>query len=154
MKNIILVISITIIFGTYGCNDKENPENLTGIQEIRYGTSFGECLGYCRKTIAITPSEIEFTKQGWDLGGQLPDSSFRKPYAAVEWTSLTESIDLDGFLALDSVIGCPDCADGGAEWIEIVEEEKSHKVTFEYMDAPAEMSPYIDTIRNFMGKFK
>jgi hypothetical protein len=154
MRTFLILIILLLLAGSTACSDKENPENLTGIQEIRYGTSFGECLGYCRKNIVITPSEIEFTKQGWDLDGQLPDSSFREPCSAVEWTSLTGSIDLDAFLALDSVIGCPDCADGGAEWVEIVVGEGPYKVTFEYHNAPGVMHPYIDTLRNYMEIFE
>lgn len=154
MKNICIAISLLLLLGSTGCSDQENHENLAGIQEIRYGTSFGECLGYCRKSISITPSEIEFTKRGWNLDGQLPDSTFREPLTTAQWNSLVEQIDMDDFLDLDPVIGCPDCADGGAEWIEIVDEEQTYKVTFEYQDAPAEMDPYIDTLRNYMGSFE
>lgn len=154
MKNIFLLISITIVFGTYGCSDNENPENLKGIQEISYGTSFGECLGYCRKSITVKPSEIEFTKKGWDLDGQLPDSSFQQSLTQAEWSALIERIEWDTFLALEPVIGCPDCADGGAEWVEIVGEEGPYKVTFEYHNAPAAMQPYIDSLRNYMELFE
>lgn len=153
MKNFCLGITIAVIAALSGCSDQENHENISGIQEIKYGTSFGECLGYCRKSISITPSEIEFTKKGWDLDGQLPDSTLRESLPGNAWDNLVEGIDMDAYLALDSVIGCPDCADGGAEWIEIVAEEQTYKVTFEYMNTPAVMATYIDTLRNYMDGF-
>lgn len=153
MKIFCLGITIAVIAALSGCSDQENHENISNNQEIKYGTSFGECLGYCRKSITITPSEIEFTKQGWDIDGQLPDSTFREPLTTAEWNTLLEHIDMDDFLALDPVIGCPDCADGGAEWIEIVAEEQTYKVTFEYMNAPAALATYIDTLRNYMDGF-
>ena len=83
----------------------------------------------------------------------LPDSTFQQSISAEEWDSLTGLIDLDEFMALDTVIGCPDCADGGAEWIEIVFEETRYKVTFEYFNAPEVMDQYIDSLRNYQDSF-
>lgn len=153
MRNFLILIILLLLAGSTACSDEKISENQNGIQEIKYGTSFGECLGYCRKSISITPAEIEFTKQGWEIEGQLPDSTFNETITSAEWVDLVESIDLDAFLALDTVIGCPDCADGGAEWIEIVAEEQTYKVTFEYMNAPAVMATYIDTLRNYLDGF-
>ena len=31
------------------------------IQKVSYGTSFGECIGYCRKQISVNPDSIVFT---------------------------------------------------------------------------------------------
>ena len=45
-----------------------------------------------------------------------------------DWDNLLELLDTEKFYALSEVIGCPDCADGGAEWIEIVTEEKTQKM--------------------------
>ena len=42
------------------------------------------------------------------------------------------SIDLNKFYQLPSKVGCPDCDDGGEEWIEIGTKDKIHKVRFEY----------------------
>lgn len=154
MRNFLILITLLLLAGSTACSDEKNPEQSNGIQEIKYGTSFGECLGYCRKSMVITPAEIEFTKQGWDLEGQLPDSTFNDPITTAEWNNLVESIDMDAFFALDTVIGCPDCADGGAEWIEITSEDQTYKVTFEYMDAPVEMADYIETLRDYMEQFE
>lgn len=148
-----ITITLVMMAALTACNDLEN-EHPEGIQSVSYGTSFGECLGYCRKSITVTPSEIEFTKQGWDLDGQLPDSSFQQSFTQAEWSALIERIELDKFLALEPVIGCPDCADGGAEWIEIVAEEGPYKVTFEYNNAPDAVQPYIDSLRNYMELFE
>jgi hypothetical protein len=40
-------------------------------------------------------------------------------------------VDTAAIHALEGVHGCPDCADGGAEWIQI-EGADSVRVTFEY----------------------
>ena len=49
---------------------------------------------------------------------------------------------------MDEIIGCPDCADGGAEWIEITSGETSHKVTFEYNKSPDVFKSYIEILRS------
>jgi hypothetical protein len=153
MSNFIIAITLLLIFGLTACSDEENIENPNGFQEISYGTSFGECLGYCWKSTTITPSQIVFTKKGWDIEEMLPDSTFYLSITAKEWESLTGLINLDEFMSLDTVIGCPDCADGGAEWVEIVFDETKYKVTFEYFNAPEVMDPYIHSLRNYQGSF-
>ena len=39
---------------------------------------------------------------------------------------------ITSFNSLDSVYGCPDCADGGAEWLEIITPEWKHSVMVDY----------------------
>lgn len=52
------------------------------------------------------------------------------------WPLITGAVDLDKFFAMDEIIGCPDCADGGAEWIEIETEDDLHRVTYDYNSPP------------------
>ena len=40
-------------------------------------------------------------------------------------------IDFENFRLLDDRIGCPDCADGGAEWIQVNWSGQNKRVTFE-----------------------
>ena len=58
------------------------------------------------------------------------------------------------FRNLEEVIGCPDCTDGGVEWIEITTSELSHKVTFEYFNEPEETQNYIDDLRDLMEQYE
>ena len=56
-----------------------------------------------------------------------------------------------GDRVLERVYGCPDCADGGAEWIAVEAEERSHRVTFERSDPPEGIAPLatmLDRYRN------
>ena len=62
-------------------------------------------------------------------------------------------MDFVVFRNLEEVIGCPDCADGGAEWIEITTKDLNHKVTFEYNNEPEEMQDYIEILREFIKKY-
>lgn len=62
------------------------------------------------------------------------------------------SLNTNGFLALPTTIGCPDCADGGAEWLEIeLKNGIKHKVTFEYNNEPSLLKDYILKLREMLN---
>lgn len=104
------------------------------ITSISSGTSFGMCLGYCRRSINITsnPSQLIGLKEPNYPQDAYPPVSKKYPYSSNEWEQLISLVDSNSFLSLDNVIGCPDCADGGAEWIEINWKDTNKRVTFEY----------------------
>ena len=105
----------------------------TSITYIRYGTSFGMCEGYCFNEKMIDPSfTTTISKaQGRSLQKNLPDKTDTSRTSSEQWRSLLDKIDTRSFFKLPERIGCPDCADGGAEWIEIGTGTTSHKVVFE-----------------------
>lgn len=119
--------------------------------EIRYGDSFGFCAGYCWKEVAVTGAHVDFQKGGWN--DAVETKSCTRDNSCAEWISLSNKIDVTSFFSLEEVIGCPDCADGGAEWVEIKIASSMHKVTFEYGKAPAEMSAYIGDLRDLASSF-
>jgi hypothetical protein len=151
MKKLSLTLLIlTVIIS--GC-DKAQNENAESPDYVMYGTSFGECLGYCRKSIKIEPESITFTKSGWNIDSILPEQSETDNFTTENWEKLTNSIDFEAFLALDPIIGCPDCADGGAEWIEIKRNDATHKVIFEYNHAPDAVKSYIGILKSSMEEY-
>ena len=132
MKNIRLLICLLIAaFGFYSCK----KDNTGAIEEIGYGTSFGMCVGYCLNNVAVISSgEITFTKSS---NGINPDvKTCTKAIEVSEINALKALVDLEKFKELPEVTGCPDCADGGAEWISLKLEGKVKKVTYEYGKAP------------------
>jgi len=63
------------------------------------------------------------------------------------------SINTTSFFKLPETIGCPDCADGGAEWLEIILlNGKKHKVTFEYRNEPTQLKNQIIKLREILSK--
>jgi hypothetical protein len=125
---------------------------LPNISKIQYGASFGECIGYCKQDITITSSKIEYSKSGWS--DTLKTISCNESTDSSTWAELMKEIDPSAFNGLQETIGCPDCADGGAEWIEIESGASKHKVTFEYMNEPVAVKLYIDKLRSLRNKFK
>jgi hypothetical protein len=57
-----------------------------------------------------------------------------------QWDQIITDIDVETFFGLPETLGCPDCADGGAEWVEIeLRNGEKHRVTFEYHNEPSDL---------------
>jgi hypothetical protein len=69
------------------------------------------------------------------------------PISNQEWLDLAASLQLDALKSLDTVIGCPDCADGGGEWIEVQTATMRRKVTFEYGKNVPAIGPLLEKVR-------
>lgn len=145
MHKFLIPIFLIVSLSTFSC--KEN-QPLPGETTLKYGTSFGFCIGYCNNTITLTENSIVFEKSSNQSNQEYPLITCTEGFN--DWNSLTSKIDIDLFQAMDETIGCPDCADGGAEWIEINTGDKTHRVTFEYKNAPGAFFNYIEILRNKM----
>lgn len=145
----LLSILVVSILAFSGCRKECDCSD---IQRIEYGTSFGECFGYCNRDIAITPDKILFTKSGWIDSLQTRQCS--KEIPSKEFFAFTDKIDLNDFKKLKEVIGCPDCNDGGAEWIRIITSDSSKKVTFEYGNEPDALKSLIHILRDYLKGFE
>jgi hypothetical protein len=97
--------------------------------EIASGTSFGMCAGYCLTELRVDSASITLTEESWR--SDLPARTRTLPLERREWNRLQELVDTAAIRLLEGVHGCPDCADGGAEWIQIGDVD-SVRVTFEY----------------------
>ncbi|CAF2916689.1 unnamed protein product [Rotaria sp. Silwood2] len=104
------------------------------IRSISSGSSFGECLGYCRRSINITNVPIRLIALKESNGDSIKYPTIQRQFRfpSSRWKKLTAILDTQKFLKLDDRIGCPDCADGGAEWIQVNWSKKSKRVTFEH----------------------
>jgi len=109
-------------------------------------------MGYCKHDISITSDKIVFTKSGWI--DSLVSRQCNREISLSDFKTLTEEINVTRFQRLGEVIGCPDCTDGGAEWIRIVTEHSDQKVTFEYGNEPDAVKPFIEKLRTYLKEFE
>ena len=123
-------------------------------ERIRAGESFGFCSGYCNRIVDITPAEIQQFELAHVNSPNLPDRMQTRPIETVRWHRLSALIDPDIFAGLDTLYGCPDCADGGAEWVELVLDGTTRRVTFEYNRPPAALAPMADSLRAIRQGFE
>lgn len=136
------IITLLIAMMAKKCEDT-SPN--TDIIEIRYGTSFGMCMGFCQQEVRFTNDGLVQKKLTPRPNQELKEKTCEKPYSGFQ--ALASKIDFDTFYSLDETIGCPDCADGGAEWIEIITVERTKKVTFELQHEPLKVQSFIADLR-------
>jgi hypothetical protein len=118
----------------------------SNISEVNYGTSFGMCVGYCKHDMQLKKDKTTFNCSGW--AEQYPLQSNTINTNTVMFDSLKMNIKIKDFFELPEIIGCPDCADGGAEWIEIIMVNgEKHKVVFEYYNEPEILKNTLNGLR-------
>ena len=111
---------------------------------ITTGSSFGECLGYCFQEVTFR-GIFAFYVMRDSRTGQTRSGKTRLDLQ--ESGELVQALDMEALQALPGVIGCPDCADGGAEWIEVEGEGGKQRVVFEYGSDLATIQPLLDAAR-------
>lgn len=128
MKKFIFLY-LFISLSAFSCEKNEDITSQNNLV-IKTGSSFGMCAGLCITEVVINPTQIVMERKAWRAN--VANQTCQRAISAQEWQKLTKAVDFNTFKALPETIGCPDCADGGAEWIEIVSQEQAKKVTFEY----------------------
>lgn len=120
---------------------------------VRYGTQYGECIGYCVKSIELHAAKVVFSASGWHPTKQLAPVRLEASLTQEDRTTLLHLLANASVEALPAVIGCPDCADGGAEWVELPEHKPDNfkRVTFEKGKPPhqlARLALWLETLQN------
>ncbi len=147
-----LVVSCDIVDDS--TNDKELvPEmEMSNIQSVKYGNSFGFCVGFCNREIEVRNTNIQFEANTNEVESKTIN---RKSNIDINyWEVLIKSIDINDFISLKSTIGCPDCADGGAEWLEVKGANVDYKVTFEYGNEPQVLKDALRLLRAYNDVFE
>ena len=149
MKYIRLIAGL-FVFSLF-FNACKNDE-VNNVEEIGYGTSFGMCAGYCLNNVAIVNSgKITFSKSN---NGTNPNTkTCTKAITEADINALKALVTIDKFSKLPEVIGCPDCADGGAEWVSLRLNGEIKKVTFEYGKEPEELKDMVAKLREIKESF-
>jgi len=153
MKKLILCIVIIPFLLVYCERNKDilDPAG-NGNHTIKYGTSFGECRGYCKKDLVIYGRNVTFTATS-SIQQQNAEKSISGQLTENEYQHLLSLIDFDEILKYDDVIGCPDCTDGGAEWIQVKQDGQTKKITFEYGDTLKTINKLIEQLRDIFQSY-
>jgi hypothetical protein len=120
---------------------------------VRWGTSFGECIGYCSQVLVVTSSGSRLIRSGYDAQSY-PTITRERELPAGRWDELREYLGRSDIAGLDEVYGCPDCADGGAEWVELETDGSIERVTFEFGHPPTKLQDAVkllETLRDDFG---
>ena len=120
---------------------------------IRSGTGFGHCHGYCMTELYLDSTTAIFVESSRE-SEKFPEKSERVEIGVGTWSNLAHAADTSRIMALDSVIGCPDCADGGSEWIEVRSIHGIKRVVFPYGASVPEIDPLLEQIRAIRQRFR
>jgi len=119
----LIFVSILLISCT------KEPSNENELICVESGTRFGFCVGYCAHEVKVTLQKTSYVKSGTRVD-TLPEVRCELQTEPDVWESIESMVD-DAFFALDSIIGCPDCVDQGAEFISVITPSRSYTVTFD-----------------------
>jgi hypothetical protein len=145
MKSIFFLAVIVLSLGA--CKTPKTVTSDIQVLSIKHGTSFGHCRGYCTKESIYTPTTFEYIESSRDAEKE-PARITKNNFTEAEFQTLVATIDFNKWNALEERIGCPDCADGGAEYIEITTTAGTKRVTFEFGASVAEIQELILKLRN------
>lgn len=138
----LLFLSVLILAAACGTGKNSGNEVLS----ILHGTSYGHCRGYCIKEELYTADKLVYTQYSRD-SANFPKKEVTETYTADELTALFTSIDAEKWKALPETIGCPDCADGGAEYIEIRTKNATKRVMFDAHSEPEGLEKALELLR-------
>jgi hypothetical protein len=115
---------------------------------LRSGTSFGMCVGHCATTLVVREGSATLTRVSRDPS-QYPTTTETIAITEAEFEALRTAAASPAFRQLDSVYGCPDCADGGAEWVEV----DGKRVTMGYRSDLEPIRPLLQQVRALRARF-
>ena len=146
MRSILFLLPFLL----FACSD---DDQITGIDDfesapgsyIKTGTFFGFCAGYCFLDVEIQDGEA-MLRSYTHPGQGAPDKHCDRDAVSIEST-LWNLYDNGVFNGLPTTIGCPDCADGGGEWIEVHNGTSVHSVTFEYGADVVQITNFLSALR-------
>ena len=150
MKRLVLAFILTTLAG---CSLLFPSSDSPGATVLFSGTSYGECLGYCVTNLTVEGLSATLVYSGWERGRQLPDRRYERQLSAAERARLDRAFDRAALRRADPVYGCPDCADGGAEWVGASWDEGEKRVTFEAGREVRGLGNYIAVMRDLRGSF-
>ncbi len=151
MKKATILFLILSTISILSC-DQKNAQPLSGNLILVSGQSFGFCIGPCYQTMSVdlASGDVIFLVKNTELKGNQGDpkeETFKDKLSDSELLEIKNAYLKSNFAQLDEVYGCPDCADGGAEWIEAIEKDSGKKVTFEYGNSVKGMENLIILLR-------
>ncbi|MGR3809272.1 hypothetical protein [Jiulongibacter sp. NS-SX5] len=145
----ILFAILTIVLMSFSSCEKMKIKSENGLK-ITTGTFFGECVGRCFQQVTFTTDspDLIYEVRPYLNGTSNGDLVFEDIISEDERKEIADSFKFSSFLELEDIYGCPDCADGGGEFIEISDGETSHKVTFEYFSTVKGIEKLVTLLRN------
>jgi hypothetical protein len=141
-----LFLFLTVISILTGCNTAKEATKSNSVLSIVHGTSFGHCRGYCIREMHYNGTSLSYKEMSRDTVN-FPMKEINEQFSQSQLEELAAQLDSEKWEALDSVIGCPDCADRGAEYLIITTGKGTRKVLYDAHSTPEGLENILKTIR-------
>lgn len=108
------------------------------------------CVGYCTTRLEISQGRATLIREargGRGAPQNLPEQRFNAVLTPDEWDAFEQLAANTNFTGLPPVIGCPDCADGGAESLAIQGEGAPRTISFEFGASVPQADPLLQRVR-------
>lgn len=151
MKTTVVFLLLLITLGRCTQSKDISAEGSSDALIIRTGTSFGFCVGYCQKEYVFRETDVTLTQTS--RSPVQPVKTCQTALSQADWNALKAAANVTVLSQQPETLGCPDCADGGAEFIELQTGEQKHRVTFEYGKTIPGLEPLVDALRNQRNQF-
>ena len=146
-----LVVAFAAAFGLAACDD--GAVEARGVSQVVSTTSFGMCMGYCKTRLEISEGEVVLVREPGGRGGvTLPVQRFAEKLSASQWQEIARLAEAAKFDGLPAVIGCPDCADGGAESLTVMGVGAAKTVSFDHGAKIEALQPLLDRVRELRAR--
>lgn len=156
MKSIVIVVLLIAVF--VHCTNNVTPQSpqstVADKLTIRTGTSFNMCAGYCKNDYVFNGTSITLAQGSVLPQAQVTPRSCLSTISQAQWNEIKTLANLAAFSKVATVLGCPDCTDGGAEYIEIQVDDQKYRVTFPYGKTIPGFETLVDNLRTQRNAFK
>ena len=156
MKSIVIAILLVVVF--VRCMSNLTPQTPSGTVTdkltIRTGTSFNMCAGYCKNDYIFNGTSVTLAQGSVLPQAQVTPRSCQATISQAQWNEIKTLANLNTFSKIANVLGCPDCTDGGAEYIEIQMDAQKYRVTFPYGKTIPGFETLVDNLRIQRNTFK
>jgi hypothetical protein len=128
------------------------PSDATDVSLVEWKSSFGFCAptSHCTTRLRVTGRQAVLTLESRES----PAVRRETQLSAVEGDAIAEAAARARFDGLGPVVGCPDCADGGAETLTVMVGSEQRAVTFEY-NAPLDpLEPLLGQMRGLAARLR
>jgi hypothetical protein len=146
-RSVGLALAAGVALMLAGCESATGASDVTMVELVQ---SFGFCPpdAYCTTRLRVADQQAVVTLES--RSGQSLES--RTELSASDADSLAETAASTRFEGVGPVIGCPDCADGGAESLSVTADGETRTVTFEYAARVAELEPLLGQMRSLLAR--
>jgi hypothetical protein len=135
-----------LIISLFSACEKSLDKNTT---KIKYGFDYGLVAAYTR--IQLTADLFLYEQL---LPFEPSKTNCSLPAEEDRFRDILNAVDYKAFQKLPDTFGCPNCADGGAEFIEVERDGVVKRVTYEAGKVPDELKEVEARIKLVLESFK